>query len=104
MKLILAITLIALPLIAAPVAPVPPATPADRGLSSARLALIDRMIERRLAAGEIAGAVTIVARNGKVAHHSAKGVVDLESKQPMRTSTIFRIASMTKPVTGVAIM
>jgi len=104
MKLILAITLIALPLIAAPVAPVPTAKPEDVGLSSERLAFIDRMIERRIAAGEIAGAVTIVARNGKVAHHSAKGVVDLESKQPMRTSTIFRIASMTKPVTGVAIM
>ena len=78
--------------------------PEDVGLSSERLALIDRMIDRRIAAGEIAGAVTIVARNGKVVHHSAKGVVDLESKQPMRTSTMFRIASMTKPVTAYAVM
>jgi CubicO group peptidase (beta-lactamase class C family) len=84
--------------------PVPTVKPEEVGLSSERLALIDRMIERRIAAGEIAGAVTIVARNGKIAHHSAKGVVDIESKQPMRTSTMFRIASMTKPVTGVAVM
>ena len=104
MRLMLALLALALPVLAAPAASVPSVKPEDVGLSSERLALIDRMIERRIAAGEIAGAVTIVARNGKVAHHSAKGVVDLESKQPMRTSTMFRIASMTKPVTGVAIM
>jgi CubicO group peptidase (beta-lactamase class C family) len=106
MKFMLALTALVLPILALPVAPLPVPTvkPEDVGLSSERLALIDRMIERRIAAGDIAGAVTIVARNGKVAHHSAKGVVDLESKQPMRTSTMFRIASMTKPVTGVAIM
>jgi CubicO group peptidase (beta-lactamase class C family) len=99
-------TLLVVPLLAVPPAPapVPNAKPEDVGLSTERLAQIDRMIERRIAAGEIAGAVTIVARHGKVAHHSAKGVVDLESKQPMRTTTMFRIASMTKPVTGVAIM
>ena len=73
--------------------------------SSERLCFIDRMIgQRRGAAESIAGAVTIVARNGKLVHHSAKGVVDLESKQPMRTPTMSRITSMTKPVTGVAIM
>ena len=106
MKFLLALTALVLPILAAPMAPLPVPTvkPEDVGLSSERLALIDRMIERRIAAGDIAGAVTIVARNGKVAHHSAKGVVDLESKQPMRTSHMFRIASMTKPVTGVAVM
>jgi CubicO group peptidase (beta-lactamase class C family) len=104
MKYILALVILMMPIFAAAVAPVPTVKPEDVGLSSERLALIDRMIERRIAAGEIAGAVTIVARNGKVAHLSAKGVVDLESKQPVRTSTMFRIASMTKPVTGVAVM
>jgi CubicO group peptidase (beta-lactamase class C family) len=103
MKPLLALAVLVLPLFAAPT-PVPNVKPEDVGLSSERLALIDRMIERRIAAGEIAGAVTIVARNGRIAHHSAKGVVDLESKQPMRTSTMFRIASMTKPVAGVAVM
>ena len=104
MRFALALIALALPVLAAPAASVPSSKPEDVGLSSERLALIDRMIERRIAAGDIAGAVTIVARNGKVAHHSMKGVVDLESKQPMRNTTMFRIASMTKPVTGVAVM
>src|SRR5262245_50097701 len=104
MRRILILAFLALWVIGMAAAPVPDAKPEDVGLSSERLALIDRMIERRIAAGEITGAVTIVARNGRIVHHSAKGVVDLESKQPMRTSTMFRIASMTKPVTGVAVM
>ena len=104
MRRILILAALALSVIGMAAAPVPDAKPEDVGLSSERLALIDRMIDRRIAAGEIAGAVTIVARNGKLVHHSARGVVDLESKQPMRTSTMFRIASMTKPVTGVAVM
>jgi len=62
------------------------------------------MIERRIAAGDVAGAVAIVARKGKVVHHIAQGVMDLESRQPMTTGSMFRIASMTKPVIGVAIM
>ena len=82
----------------------PTARPEDVGLSSERLQRISQMIERRIAAGDLAGAVTIVARKGKVAHHAAQGVMDLESKQPMTPGTMFRIASMTKPVVGVAIM
>jgi CubicO group peptidase (beta-lactamase class C family) len=82
----------------------PGVKPEDVGLSSERLQRISQMIARRIAAGEIAGAVTIVARKGKVAHLSAQGVMDLESKQPMTPASMFRIASMTKPVVGVAIM
>jgi CubicO group peptidase (beta-lactamase class C family) len=104
MRRILILAALVVSVIGVAAAPVPDAKPEEVGLSSERLALIDRMIDRRIAAREIAGAVTIVARNGKVVHHSARGVVDLESKQPMRTSTMFRIASMTKPVTGVAVM
>jgi CubicO group peptidase (beta-lactamase class C family) len=48
--------------------------------------------------------VTIVARKAKIVHFQAFGVRDLESKQPMTNDTIFRVASMTKPVTGLAIM
>jgi len=82
-----------------------PATkPEDVGLSSERLQRISQMIQRRIAAGDLAGAVTIVARKGKVAHLSAQGVMDLESKQPMTPAAMFRIASMTKPIVGVAIM
>jgi len=78
--------------------------PEDVGLSLERLQRIGQMIDRRIAGHEIAGAVTIVARKGKVVYHSAQGVMDLDSKQPMTTSAMFRIASMTKPVVGVAIM
>ena len=79
----------------------PTAKPEEVGLSSERLARINQMIERRIAAGDLAGAVTIVARKGKVVHHSAQGVMDLDSKKPMASGSMFRIASMTKPVIGV---
>jgi len=82
----------------------PTAKPEEVGLSSERLARINQMIERRIAAGDLAGAVTIVARKGRVVHHSAQGMMDLESKKPMASSSMFRIASMTKPVIGVAVM
>jgi CubicO group peptidase (beta-lactamase class C family) len=62
------------------------------------------MIERQIAAGRLAGAVTIVGRRGKVAHHAAQGAMDRDSKQPMTPGSMFRIASMTKPVIGVAVM
>jgi CubicO group peptidase (beta-lactamase class C family) len=82
-----------------------PATrPEDVGLSSERLQRVTQMIQRRIAAGDIAGAVTVVARKGKIVHLSAQGVMDLQSRQPMSTSTMFRIASMTKPVVGTSIM
>jgi len=82
----------------------PTAKPEEVGLSAERLQRITQMIERRIAAGDLAGAVTIVARKGKVVHHAAQGVMDLQSKQPMSTASMFRIASMTKPVIGVAVM
>ena len=82
----------------------PTTKPEEVGLSSERLLRINQMIERRIAAGDLAGAVTIVARKGKVVHHAQQGVMDLESKKPMAAGTMFRIASMTKPVIGVAVM
>src|SRR5712691_4036537 len=82
----------------------PTAKPEDVGLSAERLQRISQMIGRHIASGDLAGAVTIVARKGKVAHLSAQGVMDLESKQPMTPAAMFRIASMTKPIVGVAVM
>jgi CubicO group peptidase (beta-lactamase class C family) len=78
--------------------------PEDVGLSSVRLQRITDMIQRRIAAGDLTGAVTVVARRGKVAHLVAQGVMNLDTKQPMTPATMFRIASMTKPVVGVSIM
>jgi len=83
---------------------VPTTKPEEVGLSSERLTRINEMMKRHLAAGEFAGGVTLVARKGKIAHLEAHGVMDLESKLPMPKNAVFRIASMTKPVTGVAIM
>ena len=60
------------------------------------------LVQRHTAAGSFSGAVTLVARNGRVAYHEAQGVMDLETKKPMARDGIFRITSMTKPVIGVA--
>ena len=65
---------------------------------------VHELVERTIAAGEIAGAVTLVARNGQVAYLEAQGVMDLESKRPMQPDSMFRIASMSKPVAAVAIL
>ena len=78
--------------------------PEDVGLSPERLQRIARVIDRHIASGRLAGAVTIVGRRGKVAYHVAQGMADLDSKQALTTGSMFRIASMTKPIVGVAIM
>jgi CubicO group peptidase (beta-lactamase class C family) len=82
----------------------PPATPEDVGVSSSRLARIDDFIERHLEANHFAGAVTVVARRGKVVQFKAYGMQDIESGTPMSKDSIFRIYSMTKPITSVAVM
>ena len=78
--------------------------PEEVGLSSERLQRVAQMIQRRIAAGDLAGAVVAVARKGRVAYVNAQGVMDLDTKQPMSSSSMFRIASMTKPVIGVGVM
>ena len=97
----LLMTLVVLPLLAAGPQVV---KPEDVGLSSERLQRIARMIDRHIASGQLAGAVTIVGRRGKVAYHAAQGVADLDSKHALTTGSMFRIASMTKPIVGVAIL
>jgi CubicO group peptidase (beta-lactamase class C family) len=82
----------------------PRAKPEDVGLSSERLRRIGEAIQRQIQAGQIAGAVTLVARRGRVAHLEAFGHLDVESRKPAGTESLFRIASMSKPVTGVAIL
>jgi len=78
------------------------AKPEDVGLSADRLARITALVERHIAAGSFSGAVTLVAREGRIAHHEAHGLMDLDAKAPMVKDGIFRIMSMTKPVIGVA--
>ena len=76
----------------------------DVGLSAERLERINQVVQRAIEAREISGAVTLVSRRGRIAHFEAQGLMDVEHKTPMRKDAIFRIASMTKPVTGVAIL
>jgi CubicO group peptidase (beta-lactamase class C family) len=78
--------------------------PEDVGLSAERLQRVNHVIQHYVDAKEISGAVTVVARRERVAHFEAHGVTDIESKTPMRKDAIFRIASMTKPVTAVAVL
>jgi CubicO group peptidase (beta-lactamase class C family) len=78
--------------------------PEDVGLSSERLKRIGPVIQRHIDAKDFAGAVTLVARKGKVVQLEARGTMDFESSKPMRTDTLFRMASMTKPITAVAVL
>lgn len=82
----------------------PVAAPGEVGISAERLARIgpamQRYIDRRL----VPGTVTLVARRGKVVHFEARGFMDVERAVPMRVDAIFRIASMSKPVTSAALM
>lgn len=69
-----------------------------------RLGRIDSAINAEIEIGGIAGAVALILRNGDVVYHKSFGLADIESKVPMRTDSIFRIASMTKAITSVAAM
>jgi CubicO group peptidase (beta-lactamase class C family) len=82
----------------------PTARPEDVGLSFARLERVAQLMQHHIDAGTFAGSVTLVARNGRIAHLQALGLMDIESKRPMRTDTLFRIMSMTKPVVALSIL
>jgi CubicO group peptidase (beta-lactamase class C family) len=97
-------TIAALMLAALPLTLVAQSKDPQAGVSTARLQRINQFIERTIAAGEISGGVTLVARHGKIVHLQAQGVMDLASKKPMQKDSIFRIASMSKPVGAVALL
>jgi CubicO group peptidase (beta-lactamase class C family) len=80
------------------------ASPASAAFSGERLKRVDGLIERMMAAGEITGAVTLVARDGKIVYLQAQGVMDAESGKPMQKDSFFRMASMTKPVAATALL
>jgi CubicO group peptidase (beta-lactamase class C family) len=84
--------------------PAAAATPESVGISTERLARLHQGMQGFVDRREVAGIVTLVARDGKTVDQHATGFQDLEQRTPMRTDTIFRIASMTKPVTSVAVM
>jgi CubicO group peptidase (beta-lactamase class C family) len=79
-------------------------SPEEVGFSSQRLERIGATIQRGIDEGRIAGAVSLVARHGKIAYFKAFGMADRDTKKPMRTDSIFRLCSMSKPITSVAVM
>ena len=74
------------------------------GLSPDKLAALDAILKTAVEQKKIAGGSALVARNGKLVHLAAAGVQDIETGVPVSDRTIFRIASMTKPITSVAAM
>jgi hypothetical protein len=82
----------------------PPASPESVGLSAARLARIATTVDQSIQEKRIAGAVTLVARHGRVAWLKAQGMLDREAARPMPADAIFRICSMSKPITSLAVM
>ena len=77
---------------------------ADSGMSAEQLAKIPVRMKAFVEQQRIAGAVTLVARHGKVVEFDAVGMSDIEAGKPMTKDSIFQIMSMTKPFVGVAIM
>jgi CubicO group peptidase (beta-lactamase class C family) len=78
--------------------------PETVGLSSSRLERIKTCMQGYVDRGTFAGVLTLVARQGRVAHLETVGWQDLESKRPVSPDTIFRIYSMSKPITSAAAM
>ena len=73
-------------------------------MSSERLERIGKTVQKDIDDKRIAGAVSLVIRHGQVAWFHAQGMSDREADKPMRTDSIFRICSMTKPITSIAAM
>jgi CubicO group peptidase (beta-lactamase class C family) len=94
-------------LVAGPVlgaGPLPTVKPDAVGLSQERLDRIRTMVKKHIDGGEISGAVMLVARKGQIAYLDVQGTMDVETRRPMTRDSVFRLASMTKPVIGTSIM
>jgi CubicO group peptidase (beta-lactamase class C family) len=96
------LTLAAVGLSAATLAEV--VAPETVGLSAPRLTRIEALMQRHIEANGFSGAVTLVARNNKIAWLQAQGVMDVASGKPMQTDAVFRIMSMTKPVVAFSVL
>lgn len=90
--------------IALPADKLPTAAPDKVGLSANRLDRIDQLMERYVDEGSIPGALGMIARRGRVGYFETWGMRDREAAEPMTPDTIFRIYSMSKPITSVAVM
>ena len=78
--------------------------PAEAGFAADRLARIDRHYQRYVDEGKLAGFLAVIARDGRLVHVAKGGLRDVEAGTPVEDDTVFRIYSMTKPITSVAAM
>lgn len=99
--ILLSILTAALPALAGSV---PAAKPEQAGFSAERLARIHDMVRRHIDAHDISGAVTLVARNGKIVHFEAHGLRDIDAMKLMAKDSRFWVMSMTKPVVGTSVL
>jgi len=98
------LVLFSIPAFAAGDLGLPVAEPESVGMSSKKLDMLPKSLGSYVDKGQIAGVVSVVARDGKIVHFEAIGKRDVERDLPMQKDTIFRMYSMTKPVTGTAVM
>ena len=89
---------------AAPARDLAMAAPEEVGMDSARLDRLTGAMQGLVDEGRLAGVVTAVARHGKIVHFESAGYRDMEAGAAMTNDALFRIYSMTKPITGVALM
>ena len=82
----------------------PRSVPEDVGMSTSRLGRIAPIMQRWVDDGKIPGALTMIAREGRLVHFEKFGVQDVATAKPLEFDTIFRIYSMTKPITSIAVM
>ncbi len=80
------------------------ASPGTAGMSSQRLARVDAMFEEAVKAGNIPGAVALVARHGKIVYYKAFGMADNSAGRELRRDDVFRVASQSKAITSTAVM
>jgi CubicO group peptidase (beta-lactamase class C family) len=100
----IAVAAAAQPALAAGPPALPTAKPENVGMSSDRLTRLNDGMKSLVDQGRLAGVVTMVARHGKVIEFEATGKRDIAANLPMQKDSIFRIYSMSKPITGVAMM
>ena len=84
--------------------PLPQATPDSAGFSSTRLKLLDAALQQTVDRKQFAGVVMMMARHGRLVMQKTYGLRDIAGKREMQNDTIFKLFSMTKPITGAAMM
>jgi len=78
--------------------------PEESGMSGERLQRINQYIDDEIGDNRLPGVLTLIQRRGKIVHHSLHGLMDLEAGKAMQADALFRIFSMTKPITSLALM